>query len=66
MRKQGHRPRIVVLGNFERGLPRLADWRSIHARADVQMHHDPLAGPGLVEALKDADAAVLVRDSHAF
>lgn len=66
MSTQGHRPRIVVLGDLERTLPRLADWRSIHARAEVQMHHEPLAGPALVDALKDADVAVLVRDRTPF
>lgn len=66
MSMQGHRPRIVVLGDLERALSRLADWRDIHARADVQMHHEPLAGTALVEALKDADVAVLVRDRTPF
>lgn len=66
MSMQGNRPRIMVLGDLERALPRLADWRSIHARAEVQMHHAPLAGSALVEALKDADVAVLVRDRTPF
>lgn len=62
VRMQSDRPCIVVLGDFERALPRLADWQLIYARADVQMHHAPVAVSALVDALKDADVAVLVRD----
>lgn len=56
------RPRIVVLGDFERALERLVDWAPVRARADVALHHDPLAGPDLVEAVRGAQVLVLVRD----
>jgi phosphoglycerate dehydrogenase-like enzyme len=56
------RPRIAVLGDAEQALRRLGDWRAIDALADVTVHHLPLRGEALVNALKDADAVVLVRD----
>jgi phosphoglycerate dehydrogenase-like enzyme len=58
--------RIVVLDDSERALRRLADWRGIDARAEVTIHHEPLSGTALVEALKDADAIVLMRDRTPF
>ena len=59
-------PRIVVLDDSERALRRLADWRGIDACAEVTIHHEPLSGQALVEALKDADAIVLMRDRTPF
>ena len=59
-------PRIVVLDDSERAMRRLADWSAIDARAEVSVHHEPLAGDALVEALKDADAIVLMRDRTPF
>lgn len=58
----GDRPRIVVFGDFERALRRAADWRAIDAAADVEIHHDPVAGEALRAALARADVLVLVRD----
>lgn len=60
------KPRIVVLDDSERALRRLADWSAIDARAEVSVPHEPLAGDALVEALKDADAIVLMRDRTPF
>ncbi|MBC7600387.1 MAG: D-2-hydroxyacid dehydrogenase family protein [Polaromonas sp.] len=60
------KPRIVVLDDSERALRRLADWKAIDARAEVSVHHEPLAGGALLEALKDADAIVLMRDRTPF
>lgn len=60
------RPRIVVLDDTERALRRLADWQAIDAQADVTIHHAPLTGVALVDALKDADAIVLMRDRTPF
>ncbi|CDS50748.1 Hydroxypyruvate reductase [Polaromonas sp. CG9_12] len=62
----GGRPVIVVVGDAEQALQRLVDWAPIQARADVALHHQPLSGEALVEALKDADAVVLVRDRTPF
>lgn len=56
------RPHIVVLDDYERALRGLADWSEIDRRADVEIHHDPLRGSALYEALAAADAIVLVRD----
>jgi phosphoglycerate dehydrogenase-like enzyme len=60
------KPHVVVLGDSERALQRLADWRGIDARAEVSIHHAPLAGAALVDALKDAEVIVLVRDRTPF
>lgn len=55
-------PNIVVLGDAEQALRRLGDWRAIDALAHVTVHHAPLRGEALVDALAQADAVVLVRD----
>ncbi len=60
------RPKIVILGDLEQALRRLGNWQAIDAQADVTVHHLPLQGAALVAALKDADAAVLVRDRTPF
>ena len=56
------RPQVVVLGDWERSLERLADWAAVRARADVRFHHAPLAGAALLEAVAGADVLVLMRD----
>lgn len=56
------RPRITVLGDYERALARLADWSAILERADVTFHHDPLHGEALAAALRHTEVLVLVRD----
>lgn len=55
-------PRIVVLGDYERALTRLADWSAIEARADVVFHHAPVRGEALAAVLREAEVLVLVRD----
>jgi len=60
------RPVIAVVGDAEQALQRLGDWAAIAALADVAFHHQPLSGDALVNALKDADAVVLVRDRTPF
>lgn len=60
------RPKIVIVGDAEQALRRLGDWRAIDAQADVIVHHLPLHGEALVNALQDADAVVLVRDRTPF
>ncbi|WP_394791419.1 D-2-hydroxyacid dehydrogenase family protein [Rhodoferax sp.] len=60
------RPRIVIVGDAEQALRRLGDWRVIDAQADVTVHHQPLYGAALVEALQEADAIVLLRDRTPF
>lgn len=56
---------IVVLDDFEQALQRLADWSAITARAQVRVHHTPLRGSALVDALAPADVVVLMRDRTA-
>ncbi|CAG2156329.1 Hydroxypyruvate reductase [Cupriavidus campinensis] len=56
------RPRIAVLGDYERALTRLADWSAIQAQADVVFHHAPLRGDALAAVLREAEVLVLVRD----
>lgn len=60
------KPVIVVVGDAEQALQRLGDWRAIKAAADVTIHHLALSGKALVDALKDANAVVLVRDRTPF
>ncbi len=60
------RPRVVVLGDAEQALRRLGQWQPVDAMADVVVHHQPLRGEALIDALKDADVAVLVRDRTPF
>ncbi|MDB5931412.1 MAG: D-isomer specific 2-hydroxyacid dehydrogenase, NAD-binding protein [Polaromonas sp.] len=60
------RPLIVIVGDAEQALERLCDWKPLQALAEVVIHHQPLHGQALVEALKHADAVVLVRDRTPF
>lgn len=60
------RSRIVVLDDTERAMRRLADWQSIDAQAKVTIHHEPLGGAALLDALTDADVIVLMRDRTPF
>jgi phosphoglycerate dehydrogenase-like enzyme len=59
-------PHIVVVGDTEQALRRLGNWQSIEGQAQVSLHAGPLTGLPLLEALKDADAVVLVRDRAPF
>lgn len=59
---RGARPRIVVLDDWERAYPRLADWTALRARAEIDIHHAPLHGEALLAALKGAQVLVLTRD----
>ena len=60
------RPKIAIVGDAEQALRRLGDWQVIDAQADVSVHHLPLYGEALTDALKDADAVVLLRDRTPF
>ena len=60
------RPKVVVLDDYERSLRRTADWSAVDARADVKVHHERLRGAALLEAIRDADAIVVVRDRTPF
>lgn len=60
------RPLIVVLDDYEQLLLSSGDWEAVHALADVKVHHERLRGAALLEATRDADAIVLVRDRTPF
>jgi phosphoglycerate dehydrogenase-like enzyme len=60
------RPRVVVLDDYEDSLRRTADWSSVQGLADVAFHTERLRGAALLEAVKDADAVVLIRDRTPF
>jgi phosphoglycerate dehydrogenase-like enzyme len=60
------RPQVVVLDDYERSLRRTADWSPVEARADVKVYHERLRGPALLDAIRDADAIVVVRDRTPF
>jgi phosphoglycerate dehydrogenase-like enzyme len=58
--------RVVVLDDYEDSLLRTADWSGVRARAEVVHHTVRLRGEELVDAVKDADAVVVVRDRTPF
>ena len=60
------RPKVVVLDDYEQSIRRTADWSLVDARADVKVHHERLRGSALVDAIRDADAIVVVRDRTPF
>ena len=60
------RRKIVVLDDYEDSLRRLADWSPVEKLADVTYHTERLRGDALVEAVKDANAIVLIRDRTPF
>ena len=61
-----NRKKIVVLDDYEDGLRRSADWKPVEAKADVAYHTERLRGDKLVDAVKDANAIVLIRDRTPF
>src|SRR5258708_22124193 len=58
--------RIVVLDDYEQSLRKTADWSAVDALADVEVHSGKLRGDALFEAIKDAEAIVVVRDRTPF
>jgi phosphoglycerate dehydrogenase-like enzyme len=60
------RPRVVVLDDYEDLLRKTADWTPVEGLADVAFHTERLRGDALVDAVKDADAIVLIRDRTPF
>jgi phosphoglycerate dehydrogenase-like enzyme len=55
-------PNIVILGDYERALRRFSRWDKLEQQANLIIHHEPLHGEALYEAIKDADAIAMVRD----
>jgi phosphoglycerate dehydrogenase-like enzyme len=60
------RPKVVILDDYERSIRRTADWSAVDARADVKVHHERLKGAALLDAIRDADAIVVMRDRTPF
>jgi len=57
-----NRPLVVLLDDYEHAARRLADWSAVEALADLHIHHAPLRGDALREAVQNADALLLMRD----
>ena len=57
---------IVILGDYEHALRRFSHWEALDQRAKITIHHEPLQGEALYEAVMDADAIVIVRDRSPF
>ncbi len=55
-------PNVVILGDYERALRRFSNWTKVDQHCNIAIHHEPLYGEDLYEAVKDADVIVLVRD----
>lgn len=57
-----HRPVIVVLDDFEHAARSCADWSHVEQGAELRIFHAPLRGAALMEALRSADALVMMRE----
>lgn len=60
------KPSVVVLDDYEQSLRKTADWSAVDALADVKIHSERLRGDALFDAIKDADAIVVIRDRTPF
>ena len=60
------RKKIVVLDDYEDRMRSSADWSQVEKLADVTYHTQRLRGEALVNAVKDANAIVLIRDRTPF
>ena len=58
--------RVVVLDDYENSLRKTADWSPVQELADVEFHTERLRGAALLDAVKDANAIVLIRDRTPF
>ena len=55
-------PNIVILGDYEQALRRYSNWGQLDQQAKLTIIYEPLDGEALYEAVKEADAIVIVRD----
>ena len=62
MKDSSNLPHIVILGDYEKALRRYSNWEQLDRQAHLTIHHEPLQGDSLFEAIKDADAIAIVRD----
>ncbi len=60
------RKKVVVLDDYEDSLRRSADWSPVEKRVEVVYHTERVRGDALVDAVKDANAIVLIRDRTPF
>jgi len=60
------RKKIVVLDDYEDRMRSSADWSPVEKLADVTYHTTRLRGDALLDAVKDANAIVLIRDRTPF
>ena len=60
------KPIVVVLDDYEDKMRASADWSPVEKLADVRYYTERLRGDALVEAVKDANAIVLIRDRTPF
>ena len=58
--------RVVVLDDYEDSLRKTADWSPVRKLAEVEFHTERLRGAALLDAVKDANAIVLIRDRTPF
>ena len=56
----------MVLDDYEDSLRKTADWAPVQKLADVEFHTERLRGATLLDAVKDANAIVLIRDRTPF
>ena len=56
----------MVLDDYEDSLRKTADWVPVQKLADVEFHTERLRGAALLDAVKDANAIVLIRDRTPF
>ena len=56
----------MVLDDYEDSLRKTADWAPVQKLADVEFHTERLRGAALLDAVKDANAIVLIRDRTPF
>jgi phosphoglycerate dehydrogenase-like enzyme len=60
------RPKVVILDDYEQSLRKTADWSAVDARADVRVYHERLRGGALLDAIREADIIVVMRDRTPF
>jgi phosphoglycerate dehydrogenase-like enzyme len=60
------KPKVVVLDDYEQSLRKNGDWSSVDDAAEVTVHHERLRGAQLLEAVREADAVVVIRDRTPF
>ena len=54
--------KIVALDDYENSYAQLSNWSNINKKASVAIYQKPLYGQALLEAIRDANCLVLMRD----